>query len=185
MATTDKRMKAIATVCGMMDNQAGLKAPRETLMAQFRAANAARQREYETGNVEYIDAMGFDTMDLSKLSKTSAQYEGYDYYMTKRAGAARYPRYSHKTVANLVEDQYLTSARVMAPYLYAPYIGVYGEKAMQDTDPLTVQFYEACSEPKELCEIKGASHVSLYDNDKDCQEAVNRITTFFAKYYET
>lgn len=77
-----------------------------------------------------------------------------------------------------MEDAPLTSAVALAPYLYTPYLGIYGEKALQDTGPLTVAFYEAASEPKELYEVEGASHVSLYDIDED----VARMDEFFQKH---
>lgn len=81
-----------------------------------------------------------------------------------------------------METTPLTSALAIAPYLYTPYLGIYGEKAMADTGPLTRSFYEACSEPKELFEVKGASHVSLYDIDKDVDRAVDKMDAFFRKY---
>ena len=51
-----------------------------------------------------------------------------------------------------------------------------------NSGPLTIQFYEKASEPKELVEIEGASHVSLYDNDADVRRAVEAMTVFFARH---
>ena len=89
VATTDKRLKAIATVSGMMSNQTSYfkTMDRETVCAVIATANAGRQRFYETGEVEYIDGLGLESLDLDSLDKESAQYEGYEFYMTKRAGA--------------------------------------------------------------------------------------------------
>ena len=183
VATTDKRLKAIATVSGMMDNTASYFGvmTKEQLLPLFKMANEARQKAYETGEVEYYDALGMDSLDLDSLDKSSAQYEGYDYYMTERAGAQTYPNYTHMSVKTLMEDAPLTSAVSLAPYLYTPYLGIYGEKAV-DTGPLTVSFYEKASEPKELFEVKGATHVSLYDIDKDVDQAVDKMDEFFKKY---
>lgn len=184
IAVTDKRLKAIATVSGMMDNSGFyFKAlSKEQLMPMFKMANEARQKAYETGEQEYYDALGMESLDLGSLDKSSAMYEGYDYYMTSRAGAETYPNYTHRAVKTLMEDAPLTSAVVLAPYLYTPYLGIYGEKALADTGPLTVDFYEKASEPKELFEVKGASHVSLYDIDKDVDRAVTKMDEFFKKY---
>ena len=184
VATTDKRLKAIATVSGMMDNTASYFGvmTREQIVPLFEMANQARQRAYETGETEYYDALGMENIDPSQLPEGSAQAEGYDYYMTPRAGSETYPNYTYKTVSNLMEDAPLTSAVTLAPYLYTPYLGIYGERAMQDTGPLTVAFYEAASEPKELYEVEGASHVSLYDIDEDVDRAVARMDEFFQKY---
>ena len=184
VAVTDKRLKAIASVSGMMDNASGYFATlsKEQLLPLFKMANDARQKAYETGEVEYYDALGMESLDLESLDKSSAAYQGYDYYMTARAGAETHPNYTHKSVRNLLEDTPLTSATYFAPYLYTPYLGIYGEKAMADTAPLTINFYEKASEPKELFEVKGASHVSLYDIDKDVDQVVNRLVEFFGKY---
>ena len=184
VATTDKRLRAIATVSGMMDNTASYFGvmSKEQLLPLFKMANEARQQAYETGQQEYYDALGMESLDLDNLDKDSAQYEGYDYYMTERAGVETYPNYTHKSVKTLMEDAPLTSAVALAPYLYTPYLGIYGEKAMADTGPLTVNFYEKASEPKELFEVKGASHVSLYDIEKDVDQAVEKMVQFFSKY---
>ena len=189
VATTDKRLAAIATVSGMMDNvQSYFGAmPREMITGIIRNANEARQKAYETGEVEYYDALGMDNMS----EEEKVGNEGYDYYMTERAGAATYPNYTHQTVTTLMEDAPLTSATALAPYLYTPYLGIYGEKALPKegevatplhTGSLTVAFYEAASEPKELYEIPGATHVSLYDIDEDVDRAVAKMDEFFKKY---
>ncbi len=184
VAVTDKRLTAIATVSGMMDNRASYfdVMTREQIIPLLQMANAARQKAYETGDVDYYDALGMESIDVDSLDRGSAQFEGYDFYMTERAGATTYPNYTHLAPSNLLEYSPLTSATTWAPNLYTPYLGIYGEKAMQDTAPLTVAFHEAASEPKELFEVSGASHVSLYDVDKDVDRAINKMVEFFDKY---
>ena len=146
-------------------------------------ANDARQKAYETGKVEYYDALNFEN--------TPKENEGYDYYMTKRAGKETYPNYSHLSPKFLMENAPLTSGTDYAPFLYTPYLGIIGEKAlpkegetptMMHTGSLTTGFYEKASEPKELYVVSSASHVSLYDIDKDVSLAVNKMDTFFKKY---
>ena len=183
VAVTDKRMKAIATVSGMMDNQASYfgAMSKEQLMPLFEFANEARQKQYETGQVEYYDALNMSAIDPNNLPE-GAVGEGYDYYMTARAGKETYPNYTHMAPKTLMESAPLTSARLYAPYLNTPYLGIYGEKAMADTGPLTTMFFEAASEPKEIFEVPGASHVSLYDIDEDVDLAVAKMDEFFKKY---
>ena len=53
---------------------------------------------------------------------------------------------------------------------------------MGDTGPMTIAFYKAASQPKEVYEVKGASHVSLYDIDKDVDRALARMDAFFEKH---
>ena len=184
IASTDKRLRAVATVSGMMDNMGnyfGLMT-REQIVPLLERANAGRQAAYETGEVTYYDALAVEDTDPSTLEPGSAVAEGYDYYMTERAGAQTYPGYTHLAPQQLLENIPLSSAQVIAPYLYTPYLGIYGERAMQDTGPMTVAFHEAASEPKELFEVPGASHVSLYDIDEDVDRAVARMDEFFKKH---
>ncbi|MDB9515560.1 hypothetical protein PN466_01115 [Roseofilum reptotaenium CS-1145] len=142
--------------------------------------NASRQKAYETGEVDYVDALQMEA--AVNAPEGTAAREGYDYYMTARAGAETYPNYSHLSPSFMQETPMLADAMSYAPYLYTPFIGIYGEKAMADTGPLTVNFYEKASEPKELVEISGASHVSLYDVEEDVSRAIEAIDTFFKKH---
>ncbi|BDD05543.1 alpha/beta hydrolase [Aureibacter tunicatorum] len=181
VATSDKRLKAIATVSGMMDNMASYfgAMSKEQLMPLFEMANNARQKAYETGNMEYYDALNMNAIDPNNLPE-GAVGEGYDYYMTKRAGKETYPNYSHMAPMTLMENAPMTSAVTYAPFLYTPYLGIIGEKA--DTGILTEMFYDKCSEPKELFKVPGATHVSLYDIDQDVDQAVAKMDEFFKKH---
>ena len=59
------------------------------------------------------------------------------------------------------------------------FIGVVGEKA--GSRIFTENFYNNAKEPNELVEIKGASHVDLYDKVDFIEQAVDKIDTFFKK----
>jgi len=189
VAVTDKRLKAIATVSGMMDNQASYfkTMTREQITPLFAFANEARQKQYETDEAEYFDMLGYGSLP----EETKHTNEGYDYYMTERAGAKTYPNYSHLVPKILMENAPMTSAVLYAPYLYTPYLGIVGERAFTQegetprpdhTGMLTKAFYEACSEPKEFVEIKGATHVALYDKEEYVNQAVDKMDVFFKKY---
>ena len=95
VATTDKRLKAIASVSGMLGNRESYfgAMDRETVTALIAAQNAGRQKTYETGEVEYVDALGLEA--AKDAPEGDAMRDGYDYYMTERAGAQTYPKYSH------------------------------------------------------------------------------------------
>ncbi|MCG8462856.1 MAG: hypothetical protein MI919_41755 [Holophagales bacterium] len=189
VATTDKRLKAIATVSGMMSNRASYfeTLDRETVTALIAAQNAGRQRTYETGEVEYVDALGMEA-EAGAIREGATPSEGYDYYMTERAGAVTYPSYTHLSPSFMLEAPMLADAATFAPYIYTPYMGIVGSKAMDPasgplaTGPLTTTFFELASEPKELVEIDGASHVDLYDKDEHVSRAVDAMHGFFEKH---
>lgn len=188
-ATTDKRLKAIASVSGRLGNKASYfeSMDRETVTALIAAQNAGRQKAYETGVVDYVDAMGI-AAEAEAIKAGATPSEGYDFYMTARAGAVTYPNYSHLSPSFTLEAHMLADAASYAPYLYTPFIGIIGEKAMDPasgalcTGPLTKTFFDLASEPKELVEIDGASHVSLYDIPEDVERAVAAIDAFFKKH---
>ncbi len=179
VATTDKRLRAVASVSGMLGNQASYfgAMDRETVTALIATQNAGRQKAYETGEVEYVDALG---LEASRDAPDDTTREGYDYYMTERAGAQTYPNYSHLAPSFMLEAPMLADAMSYAPFLYTPFIGIHGEHAT--TAPLTTAFHERASEPKELVEISGATHVSLYDIPEDVDRAVEAMDRFFRKH---
>ena len=189
VATTDKRLKAIATVSGMMSNKASYfeSMDRETVAALIVAQNAGRQRAYETGEIDYVDALGMEA-EAEAIRAGGTPSEGYDYYMTERAGAVTYPNYTHLSPSFMLEAPMLADATSYAPYIYTPYMGILGSKAMDPasgplaTGPLTKTFFELASEPKELVVIDGASHVDLYDKDKYVDRAVQAMDGFFKKH---
>ncbi len=127
VATTDKRLKAIATVSGMMGNKASYfeTMDRETVTGLIAMQNAGRQRAYETGEVEYVDALGFEA-EVAAIAEGATPSEGYDYYMTERAGAVTYPNYTHLSPAFMLEAPMLADATSYAPYIYTPYLGIVG-----------------------------------------------------------
>ncbi len=192
VATTDKRLKAIASVSGMLGNQMSYfgAMDRETITGLIAAQNAGRQKAYETGEVDYVDALGM-AAETEAIKSGATPSEGYDYYMTARAGAETYPNYSHLSPSFMLETPMLADAMSYAPYLYTPFIGIIGEKAMDPasgptcTGPLTVEFVNKASEPKELVEISGASHVSLYDVEEDVARAIEAMDVFFKKHVGT
>ncbi len=183
VALTDKRMKVIATVSGYMLGTSMFTGgeSKEAIIDRYNQANEARQTYYETGNIEYVDIMQMETRDTSGFDKTSVFVECVDFYLTDRGGKETYPNYSHKCPTFSNDTFPLAMVAIdLAPYLFTPYIGIYGEIA--DSGPLTKSFYEKCSEPKEIFEIKGASHIDLYDQDQYVDQAVNKMIEFFNKY---
>lgn len=189
VATTDKRLKAIASVSGMLGNKASYfeAMDRETVTGLIAMQNAGRQKAYETGQVDYVDALGMGA-EAEAIKNGATASEGYDYYMTARAGAETYPNYSHLSPSFMLEAPMLADATSYAPYIYTPFIGIVGSKAMDPasgrlaTGPLTKAFFDQASEPKQFVQIEGASHVSLYDIPEDVDRAIEAMNGFFKEH---
>lgn len=175
-ALTDKRLKKIAMVSGMLVNPIvqftvnGRKKSDEILSK----ANEARQQYYESNSLIQFDALA---MDNSQESKIRDVREGYDYYMTKRAGAVTYPNYSPMTPEFFVEDMPRHSARAIARYITTPVLTIYGTKA--STKMFSWLFHFAAAKPKKKVAIKGASHVDLYDDDKYVDQVIEHLVSYF------
>ncbi|MEM9633147.1 MAG: alpha/beta hydrolase [Pseudomonadota bacterium] len=189
VATTDKRLKAIASVSGMLGNKASYfgTMDRETVTGLIAMQNAGRQKAYETGVIDYVDALGIGAEEEA-IKAGATPSEGYDYYMTERAGAQTYPNYSHLSPSFMLEAPMLADATSYAPFIYTPFLGIVGAKAMDPasgilcTGPLTRTFFDMASEPKEFLEIEGASHVDLYDKDEFVAQAIEAMDVFFKKH---
>ena len=175
-AMTDKRLKKIAVVSGMLVNTAvhftfNKQAKIDQMLAE---ANEARQKYYETGELVQFDAL---KMEESKNSKMRDAREGYDYYMTERAGAQTNPTYSPLTPEFFIEDNARHSARAIARFLRTPTLTVYGTKA--STKLFSWLFHWAKKGSKSKFAIKGATHVDLYDVDKYVDQVIEEVDRYF------
>lgn len=173
-ALTDKRIKKIAVVSGMLANSIVFQFDKE-IDQKMVDASKAMQKFYETDDVGLTDLAN---MDEAKDSKRQSMREGYDYYMTERGGTQTYPNYSHmgSELTNLSFPRY--DASKIAKYLKMPVITVYGTDA--ETKIISwLMFHRKLKKPKKKLKIKGASHVDLYDKDEYVDQAVNGIDKFF------
>ncbi|WP_305985697.1 alpha/beta hydrolase [Roseibium sp. MMSF_3544] len=185
VAVTDKRIKALATVSGLLDGHSrffGGGMPKEVLLTLIKASNAARQSLYEQGTLDPVDLIGFEKNDPATLDPNSINGQGYDYYQTARAGSQTFPNYDYRVQATMFETQPLVSARQWAPYLNTPFLGIYGSAAMDNTAQATLDFFAEATEPKELYEVKDARHVDLYDYPHFVAEVADKIDSFFQKH---
>ncbi len=176
-AVTDKRLKKIAVVSGMLANTlVNLKADKEEITEQkLISASESMQRFYETGTVEQFDLFN---MAEAKESEVRAVREGYDYYMTPRGGAQTNPTYSHLGAEFFVLDNARWNASYIAKYMTTPVLTVYGTEA--STKILSwLMFHRRANKPKKKLKIKGASHVDLYDKVEYVDQAVTGMDEFF------
>ena len=177
-AVTDKRLKKIAVIGGMLVNTFVhfTANGRKKAQAMLESANKARQQWYETGKTVPFDALGFDD-GTAEESKVTDQREGHDYYMTARAGAVTFPNYTHKTPEFFVEDNARHSARSIAKYLRTPTITIHGSKAT--TRVFSWLFHWSKRGPKKRVVIKGATHVDLYDRGQYVDQVIATAIDYF------
>jgi hypothetical protein len=181
-ALMDKRLKALVTVSGYLNNASFLfgMMPKEQVLAMLEMQSEEKQKYYETGKLQRADLLGgmFDKGLPEGLPKF--YNDAYDYYFTERAGAQIHPNYTNMVPSFQPTADIRLNAVGFADYLYTPYLGIRGDLAM--TGPMTDEFFQKASEPKEMYVIKNAGHFDLYDIDNYVNIVIERAITFFNKH---
>ena len=176
VAIYDRRVKAYASVSGLFDLRSqiinGKPGDKKRFAGIMKQSTNARQKYFETGEVEYIQQMSPANKNSNQLRKEAAEY-----YLTSRG---RVPNWGKNRMAVMSRDTRrsfdITDQIAILP---VPYLAIVGTKAL--TFGLSKTAYERASKPKELFEIKDATHMDLYDIDKYVNQAINKLVTFYTK----
>ena len=175
-AATDHHVKALATVSGVdlgdwYRKGADGKQDPQVIQSMLDAAAADRTATLN-GNAPGTFGIRFTEEQAKALG--GINYEGWEYYSTKRA---EHPNQTNAMTWNSIEriagfySPHI--AHLIAP---RPVLMIAGTEAQ--TLWMTKDAYEKTKEPKELFEIKGATHISLYD---DLSESLPKLEEFFRK----
>lgn len=178
-AMTERRIKALATISAVDVGAASRKGWDGKASAADQIATleaVAKQRTAEAlGNepvyIPYVPEVGDKTAPLDLQ-------EAADYYRTSRGG---HPNSTNKML--LTSLSYIISFNAFDQadqLLTQPLLLIAGsdaESLWHSQELLT----KAASKEKELYIIKGATHMDLYDGEKDVPEIAKKLTEFFDK----
>ncbi|UOO81352.1 alpha/beta hydrolase [Uruburuella testudinis] len=175
-AINDKRIKALATVSAFVRYNTAWDGTPMSAAAQAELLSAvAAQRNLEAQGaavktIPYLEPVNADTPpDLAAA---------YEYYLTPRG---RYPTAQNQmtmsSLGNLITFDALNSADKL---LTQPLLVISGDQSGSLWQSRQV-FEQAGSTEKELFLIKGANHMSMYDNLDDVNQAVDKLTVFFGE----
>lgn len=126
MATTeDPRIKAVATVASWLQDAEAVKliyGGEEGVNSKIAAAQAAKHRYGETGEVEYI-------LSVSESDTSAAMFGPYDYYLNPERGAV--PNWSANKFAVMSWEDWLTlDPMPSAPNLTVPLLMIHSDGAV-------------------------------------------------------
>jgi uncharacterized protein len=171
LGARDKRLGAVVSIAGGYNIGATFQQffGVDAFAAYYRQVNELVQRQYETGEVEYIPTIAKSLSDDVPVAAMPNE-EAYSYY--DRTSKADAPNWSPTMTAASLEPYFIYNAIVHAPLVApTPLLIVHGTTDTALLPEYAQAAYDAALGTKELVWIEAHNHIELYDQDPYVSEA--------------
>jgi uncharacterized protein len=177
LAAFDRRVKAVSIVASGLNLGDTLSEMlgKEGFVNFLKEFNKARQKHYETGEVQYIPAVATGNKPAAMTGD-----EPFEYYGTSRAWSSGWVnRYTTESIENLMSYNAVPYAHHVSP---TPLLVVHGKNDKYCFPKFAQQVYDEAGDPKEILWLDTTNHIDLYDNEKYVGPAINKIVEWFNTY---
>jgi fermentation-respiration switch protein FrsA (DUF1100 family) len=177
LAAFDRRLKAVSIVASGLNLGDTLSEMlgKEGFVNFLKGFNRARQKHYETGEVQYVPAVATDNKPAAMTGD-----EPFEYYGTSRAWSPGWVnRYTTESIENLMSYNAVPYAHHVSP---TPLLVVHGKNDKYCFPKFAQQVYDEAGVPKEFLWLDTTNHIDLYDNEKYVGPAINKIVEWFSTY---
>jgi uncharacterized protein len=181
-AARDKRLKAVVSIAGgyniggTFQQFFGV----DGFADYYRKVNELAQRQYETGEVEYIPTIAKSLSDDVPVAAMPNE-EAYSYY--DRTSKADAPNWSPRMTAASLLPYFIYNSVVHAPLVApTPLLIMHGTTDGQLLPEYAQEAYEAALGTKELVWIETHNHIELYDQDPYVSEAAGHAIRWLDRH---
>lgn len=180
-AVTDHRIKKIATVSGMMAADPFQWTNKEMAHQMIAAANASRQKMYETGEPDYVAPFGLnDEQSREEYIEVGGPMaaESYDYYGRDGVkGPKVVENFTNMHIGDQAMESLFSIAEHYADKIAQPTLVLYGQDA--GTAICSTAFIEKLTNAPEVLAVPGFSHVDFYHKPEAVTVSADAVAEFF------
>lgn len=176
-AAFDPRVRAVACVAGGYNDPAAMRAGMgpdgyRALLANFAAM---AQRQFETGDVEYMPAVSGDGGPA-----VMGGHEPFEYYGTERSASPGWVnQLTALSVRELVTTDLACGAEFIAP---TPLLIVHGRTDAYCSPEGAQAVFDRAGGPKDILWLDTTNHIDLYDVERYVEPAVARCADWFSRH---